>query len=64
MQNIAMGCVESKKASENNHPNRFEVTFADTDDSIYYNSQLEINGKHRQKWELIYCVCFSHIHTV
>ena len=44
MQNFAMGCVESK-VSENNHPNRFDVIFADTDDSVYYNSQLEINGK-------------------
>ncbi|XP_070500531.1 fibroblast growth factor receptor substrate 2 [Chironomus tepperi] len=43
MQNFAMGCVESK-VSENNHPNRFDVIFADTDDSVYYNSQLEING--------------------
>lgn len=38
-----MGCVESK-VSENSNPNRFDVIFADTDDSVYYNSQLEING--------------------
>ncbi|KAG5674575.1 hypothetical protein PVAND_004529 [Polypedilum vanderplanki] len=37
-----MGCVESKV--ENLNPNLFEVIFADTDDLVYYNSQLEING--------------------
>lgn len=61
MQNFAMGCVESK-VSENNHPNRFDVIFADTDDSVYYNSQLEINGKnfsnrHACTDTMIYCVC-------
>lgn len=40
-----MGCVESKVNENINSNNRFDVIFADTDDSVYYNSQLEINGK-------------------
>lgn len=32
------------EASEH-HPNRFDVIFADSVDSNYYNGQLEINGK-------------------
>ncbi len=27
------------------HPNRFDVIFADSVDSNYYNGQLEINGE-------------------
>lgn len=42
-----MGCITSKnliQVSENHNPNRFDVIFADSLDSNYYNGQLEING--------------------
>jgi hypothetical protein len=41
-----MGCIQNKNiVSENSNANRFEVIFADTDNSVYYDSQLEINGE-------------------
>lgn len=39
-----MGCITSKPVIVEN-PNRFDVIFADTEETVYYNSQLEINGK-------------------
>lgn len=42
-----MGCITSKnliQVNENHNPNRFDVIFADSLDSNYYNGQLEING--------------------
>ncbi|CRK94379.1 CLUMA_CG007888, isoform A [Clunio marinus] len=38
-----MGCITSKTVISEN-PNRFDVIFADTEQTIYYNAQLEING--------------------
>lgn len=42
-----MGCMQSKliEAPSEHNPNRFDVIFADSVDSNYYNGQLEINGK-------------------
>lgn len=43
-----MGCMHSKnliEGSEILNPNCFEVIFADSVDSTYYNGQLEINGE-------------------
>lgn len=39
-----MGCITSKTVITEN-PNRFDVIFADTEQTVYYNAQLEINGK-------------------
>lgn len=39
-----MGCLQSKAVITEN-PNRFDVIFADTEQTVYYNAQLEINGK-------------------
>lgn len=39
-----MGCITSKPViTESN--NRFDVIFADTEQTVYYNAQLEINGE-------------------
>lgn len=38
-----MGCITSKTVITEN-PNRFDVIFADTEQTIYYSAQLEING--------------------
>lgn len=38
-----MGCITSKTVITEN-PNRFDVIFADTEQTVYYNAQLEING--------------------
>lgn len=40
-----MGCITSKAVITEN-PNRFDVIFADTEQTVYYNAQLEINGKY------------------
>lgn len=39
-----MGCITSKTVITEN-PNCFDVIFADTERTVYYNAQLEINGK-------------------
>jgi len=39
-----MGCITSKNVISEN-PNRFDVIFADIEETLYYNSQLEINGE-------------------
>lgn len=40
---LKMGCITSKTVISEN-PNRFDVIFADTEQTVYYNAQLEING--------------------
>lgn len=43
-----MGCITSKPViTESN--NRFDVIFADTEQTVYYNAQLEINGENSTK---------------
>lgn len=40
-----MGCITSKTVVISENPNQFDVIFADTEQTIYYNAKLEINGK-------------------
>lgn len=40
-----MGCITSKTSFISENPNRFDVIFADTENTIYYHSHLEISGK-------------------
>lgn len=49
-----MGCITSKTVVAEN-PNRFDVIFADTEQTIYYNAQLEINGWWTQYFVFDFC---------
>lgn len=46
-----MGCITSKTVITEN-PNRFDVIFADTEQTIYYSAQLEINGNHSNDFQV------------
>ena len=48
-----MGCITSKTVITES-PNRFDVIFADTEQTVYYNAQLEINGKFIKVHKFLY----------
>jgi hypothetical protein len=40
-----MGCITSNNSYISENTNRFDVVYADTEQTIYHSAELEISGK-------------------